>query len=187
MMEKYLNELVLAAQNDNKDAIMEIISIFRPLIKKYSAKLLYDGAESDLIILIIKLVKSFRISNKDNNIYDRDIIAYINASVKHEYIRLSKKFSKIVKMEIELNEDIYLIETDYNIENILLINELLDKLSSMQRTILIELFLIGRTQTDLAKKLNISRQAVNKNKFKALNKLKSYLVDGKNDISKVKL
>lgn len=31
---------------------MEIITIFKPLIRKYGLKLLYDGAESDIILLI---------------------------------------------------------------------------------------------------------------------------------------
>lgn len=178
-MIKSLKDLVVEAKKDNKNAMMEIINIFMPLIKKYSRKLLYDGAESDIVILLIKIIKSYPISNEGKSIQDKDIVAYINVSVKHEYIRLSKKFSEFVKMETELNEDIYLIETDDNIENVLLINELLNKLSNMQKTILKELYIIGCTQTALAKKLNISRQAINKNKFKALNKLKSYLVEEK--------
>ncbi len=178
-MVKNLKNLVVDAKKDNKDALMEIINIFMPLIKKYSRKLLYDGAESDIIILLIKIIKAYPISKSDNNIEDKDIIAYVNISVKHEYIRLSKKFSRLANMETELNEDIYLIKADDNIENELLINDLLDKLSAIQKTILKELFLIGCTQTALAKKLNISRQAVNKNKVKALNKLKSYLIEEK--------
>jgi RNA polymerase sigma factor (sigma-70 family) len=186
-MIKNLNDLVLEAKKDNKDAMMEIINIFMPLISKYSRKLLYDGADSDIIILIIKLIKCYPISNNENSIQDKDIIAYINISVKHEYIRLSKKFSQISRMEMELKDDIYLIQEHDNIENILLINELLDKLSNMQKIILKELFLIGCTQTDLAKRLNISRQAVNKNKSKALKKLKIYLMEDINGIETAKL
>lgn len=174
-MIKNLHELVIEGQNGDKNSMMEIITIFMPLIKKYSRKLLYDGAETDMIILIIKLIKTYPILRNNNSIHEKEIIAYIHTSVKHEYIRLSKKFTKISTMEIELNEEIYLIPANDNIENILMINELLDKLTNIQRTILIELFLVGRTQTELAKKLKISRQAINKNKSKALNKLKSYL------------
>jgi RNA polymerase sigma factor (sigma-70 family) len=174
-MVKNLTDLVAKAKQNDKDALMEIITTFIPLIKKYSRKLLYDGAETDLIITIIKLVKSCPVYNNNKPVEDKDIVSYLHISVIHEYIRLSKKFTNLMKMEIALNEAIYLIPSNDNIENLLLINELLDKLPAMQRTILTELFLIGSTQTALAKKLNISRQAVNKNKFKALNKLKQYI------------
>jgi RNA polymerase sigma factor (sigma-70 family) len=177
MMIGSLTSLLLEAKKGNKDSLMEIITIFNPLIRKYGRKLLYDGAESDIILLIIKLIKSYPNPKEESYIQERDIVAYINISVQHEYIRLSKKFSNLKKMEVELNEDIYLIQSNDNIETSLLVSELLDKLSIIQKTILTELFFIGSTQTTLAKKLNISRQAVNKNKSKALNKLKNYLID----------
>lgn len=187
-MTNNLKDLVIEVKKYNKNsenkenktteaAMMEIITIFTPLIKKYSRKLLYDGAESDLIILILKLIRYYPIPEEEVDIEDKDIIAYIHTSVKHEYIRLSKKYYAIVNMETELNEKVYYIPQYDNVENVLIVNELLDKLPYIQKTILKELFFMGYTQTDLAKKLNISRKAVNKNKFKALNKLKDYLVE----------
>ena len=153
--------------------MLEIINKFMPLIKKYSRKLVYDGAESDLIIAIIKLIQSYPNYNKISS--EGEIIAYVNTSIIHEYIKLSKKSQKIASFEMPLNDDIYSIATDTNIENMLYVNELLDRLPASQSILLKHLFVDEYSEVNLAKKLNISRQAVNKNKRKALNNLKKYI------------
>ena len=45
---------ILNASRRNKDAIQHLIISFMPLIKKNSAILNYDGADSDLIIFFIE-------------------------------------------------------------------------------------------------------------------------------------
>lgn len=169
-----LLELVLKSKESNKDAMLEIVNRFMPLIKKYSRKLEYDGSESDLIIAIIKLIQSY--PNYNNISSEGEIVAYINTSIIHEYIRLSKINQKIIAIEIPLNDDIYLITTDADIQNMVYVNELLDKLPTRQSILLKHLFIDEYSEAHLAKKLNISRQAVNKNKNKALNNLKNILI-----------
>jgi hypothetical protein len=73
-----LISLLLEAKKGSKDALRGIITIFRPLIRKYGFNLLYDAAESDIILLIIKLIKSYPNSKEESYIQGRDIVAYIN-------------------------------------------------------------------------------------------------------------
>jgi RNA polymerase sigma factor (sigma-70 family) len=63
-------------------------------------------------------------------------------------------------------------------ENCLRLREAVAKLEKQQREVIIDLFVLGMRQREVAKKLGISQQAVSKVKKKALAKLKAKL-DGK--------
>jgi RNA polymerase sigma factor (sigma-70 family) len=60
-------------------------------------------------------------------------------------------------------------------ENCLRLREAVDKLEKQQREVIIDLFVLGMRQREVAKKLGISQQAVSKVKMKALAKLKAKL------------
>ncbi|MGE5627787.1 MAG: sigma-70 family RNA polymerase sigma factor [Solirubrobacterales bacterium] len=174
-MENNLYDLLIESTNNNEDALMKIIDKFMPLIKNYNRKLSYDGADSDLIIHLIKIVKKFVNKRHFDFTNDKLIVSYIAKSIKHEYIRLSKINCKITKNETLLNEDILSIPTDNNFENAILINELLNRLPKNQSSLLRQIYMDGYSETNLATKLNISRQAINKAKRKALDNLKKYI------------
>ncbi|AFV01530.1 MULTISPECIES: sigma-70 family RNA polymerase sigma factor [unclassified Dehalobacter] len=169
MSDLYL--LAQSARDGNKDAKEKIIWRFIPLIKKYSRKLNYDGAESDLIIALLEIINNFPFYKKSNN--EKEFIAYITVSIKNEYIKLSKKYCKILNFEVELKEDIYKDPLmDIDPENMVLLNMLLEELPENQQKILKELFINGFSENDLAEKLRVTHQAVNKTKRKAINNLK---------------
>ena len=170
-----LMNLILKSKQGDKNAILEIINNFMPLIKKYSRKLLYDGADSDLIIALIKILKAYPIYKNNKVSKECKIVSYIAISVRHEYIRLSKKNYKIMTTEIELNEAIYLIQTDNDIGSMLFVNELLAKLPTKQGQLLRCLFVNEYSESELALRLTVSRQYINKIKRKALNNLKEYV------------
>lgn len=56
-MDKLLLDLIDEANNGDKNALLEIIFRFNYTIKKFSRELKYDGAESDLIISLIEIIK----------------------------------------------------------------------------------------------------------------------------------
>ncbi|SHH41981.1 sigma-70 family RNA polymerase sigma factor [Tepidibacter thalassicus] len=174
-MQKKLYEIIAEAQNGNKESMMLIINKFNLLIKKYSKKLNYDGAYSDLIINLIEIIKNIPIYENKNIKREECIIKYISSSLKYKYIKLSKKYKNIYVSEIELNEKITVSknQTENTIEIKFLLNEFLDKLSNRQRYILQKIYIYGYTESEIAKKLQISRQAVNKTKKKALKKLQN--------------
>jgi len=162
-------ELIEAKQNSNKD-MMQIITKFMPLIKKYSRKLPYYEIETDLIITIIKAINSYPISENEED--EKIIVSYLAQSIKHEYIRLSKKNSKIILLEVDLDDTLYLIKSNDNVEETVIVNIILDELPDKQRILMKELFIDGYSEAYLAERHHVSRQAINKTKRKALENIR---------------
>ncbi|MCB2318027.1 sigma-70 family RNA polymerase sigma factor [Clostridium tagluense] len=174
-MDDELCTLIKQSQNKNKDAATKIIEKFMPLIKKYATKLNYDGADTDLIISLIKLIKKLPIDK--NKLFEKDkvIVSYIAISIKNEYIRLSQRYGKISKMEIICEDDIINNLQHYDENYSFIVEDLLKKLPALQNKIIKGIFLLNLKEVDLAVSLGISRQAVNSTKRRALKNLKKYL------------
>ncbi|MDF2700884.1 sigma-70 family RNA polymerase sigma factor [Clostridium saccharoperbutylacetonicum] len=176
-MGEELFKSVLQVQNGNKDELMFIIEKFSPLIQKYKRKLNYDESETDLIIALIEIVLSIKLNNF-MSYSEGKLIKFINNSIANKSIDLFRKFIIRKKQEVELDFDVIdntNIEDDLN--NRILIMELLANLSDKQKFIIIEKYFKCRSDMDIAKNLNISRQAINKSKNEALKKLKYYILD----------
>jgi RNA polymerase sigma factor (sigma-70 family) len=174
-MTNELYELIQKIQNNDNVSFMEIIERFMPLIKKYAKKLNYDGADTDLIISFIKLIKNLLISQNKLLQEDQEIISYISVSIKNEYIRLSQKYSKTYKNEVPFQENLINNTLCYDDNNDFIMEDLLAHLPELQRKVLVGIYLSNLKQVEIAKSLNISRQAVNKTKKNALKSLKQYL------------
>lgn len=172
---KTIYTLINESQDNNKESILELITIFKPLIQKYSRKLNYDGADTDIIIFILEIIPNIPIHKNSNMQNDGYLVNYICHSVTHKFIYLSKKNHKILSMETELNTNIYITTYDEPLENNMYISYLLDKLSEMQRQIIEKIFIQDISENTISKQLNISRQAVNRTKNRALKILKTYM------------
>ena len=175
-MNNELYELIKQSQYKNKDATIKIINKFTPLIKKYDRKLNYDGADTDLTISLINLIKRLPIDENNRLHNDKVIVSYISISIRNAYIRLSQKHSKVSKTEILCEDNIINDLQFYNETYDFIIEDLLNDLSELQKKIIVSIFLMDIKEADLATSLNISRQAVNKTKNIALKKLKNSLV-----------
>ena len=167
--------LIKESQNKNKDATMKIIEKFRPLINKYARKLNYDGADTDLTISLIKLIKKFLVDKSELLQKDKAIVSYIFVSIKNEYIRLSQKYGKVFQTEIHCKDDIINNLQGHDDVYDFIIEDLLKELPKLQGEILSGIFLLNIKEVELAKSLNISRQAVNSTKRRALKNLKKYI------------
>lgn len=170
-----LYELVTKAQNKNKNAIMDIICKFQPLINKYARKLSYDDAKSELAVTLIQTVIFLPIKRKQYLRDDKCIVGYINKSIINKYIYLSKIRNKINQKETELNLDLCADKYYVNIDNSILIRNLLDKLPKLQKYIIIQKFFFQYSDVEIGKKLCISRQAVNRIKNRALKNMKEQI------------
>lgn len=176
---KNLNELIKLSQKGNNGCIIEILERFSPLINKYSRKLNYDCANTDLVICLLKVINQMPITNNATLNEEKYILGYINTSIKNTYITLSKKYSKkkLNEVELDLNKisKIKSINFNENIDNKILVSMLLKKLPKYQRMIIKSIFFENISETELAKTLSISRQSVNRTKNRALNNLKKIL------------
>lgn len=162
-------------QRGDKDSLMKIICKFKPLIQKYSRKLNYDDAEDELILGLVETVIFLPIDTKEYLKKDECIVGYINMSIKNRYINLSKKYCQIYNLEMELNEDINIKGNEniyISVENKIFIKDILNKLTSLQKEVVIKKFFKEYKDNEIAKQLGISRQAVNRIKNRALKKMK---------------
>ncbi len=55
-----LRELIIRAKSGNKEAMAQVVQRFTPIIKKYSRRLGYDEACSDLELWIIEAVHRYQ-------------------------------------------------------------------------------------------------------------------------------
>lgn len=168
-----LRKYILKSIN-NKEVLEVLINKFTPLIKKYSIKLKYDGAETDLLIRFIEIINL--ISKNDKLLKnERIMVSYINKSIINYYIYLSKKNCNLLQNEaLDINENLYqnviFSSEECSFKNIELI-ESLNILNCKEKCVLVNL-LKGYSISEISKMLCITRQAVNKIKLRAFSKLR---------------
>lgn len=179
-MEK-LVDMVKKAQNGDEKYMLEIIEKFKPLIKKYSIKLHYDGSDTDIVICLIETIRKMPIYNNINLNKEECIVGYINTSIKNKYISLSKKYMIVNNQEIAVDIQFFsTYKSQYNkelIDNHIFITFLLNKLSEYQRQIIQNIFIDNVSEVELAKRLHISRQCINKAKNRALSNLRKFATE----------
>lgn len=172
-MKKSIWELVEKAKTGEDQYLVEIINNFNGTIKKFSRELNYEEAETDLVIGLIEKINTINLNNFKKN--DGIIINYIYNSLKNKKIDLFRKYVKGINTEIELNFNITEDISNAQIEDKICMKILLQSLNKYQRTILKYKFINGFSDKEIASKLNISRQAVNRTKNRALKQLNIYL------------
>lgn len=156
----------------NNDILLELIQTFNPLIRKYSLLLNmdYEDAISELTLEFIKIVKSF--PAKKEYISDKYILSYISKSIRNAYIT---KSIELAKLKIVYFDDSFNWEPACFQYSTLWIDELLLKLTSTQKEVFLLRYYYGYSVVEIAKKLSISRQAVNQAKNRGLKKLKQMI------------
>jgi len=169
-MENYIYEKLIKARDGDKDCLEEIIKIFDPLISKYSRLLDSEDTKHDLSVHLIRVINKIPIK-KDYFNKDKFIVGYIVKSIRNEYIRLSKLKNKKESNETQLNLDIEMgyEKFDSDIELI----DLFNKLSKMECNIMKLIYINRLSVSEIANDMEISRQAVNQVKNRALNKIRN--------------
>ena len=168
--------LISNAKHGCSNSMMEILTKFKPLIKKYAYKLEYEDAENDLIASMIQLIYDMPIFQNDGQ-----AVAYIRKVVHNSYIKYVKHC-----IELRLHENLYdpeVMSTKevgaiYEIDEVsIAIQCAIETLPEKQRQIIIYKFLLGMSDKDIIRIMGISRQAVYKSKIKGLEKLRKVLSD----------
>jgi RNA polymerase sigma factor (sigma-70 family) len=173
-----LYQCLESAQNGNSESLIALIRKFDLSFKKYARKLSYPEAETDLIIEFIILIQKVDLKKFDKN-NEGGIIMYLYTSIRNKHIELSKRYIRENK-NIVFIPDIYqskLFEsnsTTFN-ESSLVFFDLISKLTSSQKEVLILKFHYGYSDSEISERMNISRQAVNRTKNRALETLRSQL------------
>ena len=174
-----LIEVIERAQKGDNEAMLILLNQFDPLLNKYAKKLAldYEDAKQEVTLAFIELIQNWKLSSlKDHS--NGVIVAYIARSVYHSYIYISQK-SKLSIVETSM-ADIALsqehMEKYAAIDNYttLYIEEIATVLSKKEALVFLLHYLQDIPIELIAKFLGISRQAANKTKNKAIEKLKKF-------------
>ena len=156
----------------DNEAMAQIIFKFQPLIKSLATRLKYDCSETDLVIFLIELSRGFHCDEK-KKYSEGQLINYFVRALRYKAIDLYRKNKKGI-------EEVFVEEIPETAENISYTTEMIllqsiRKLSIRQQTVLIKKYFYGYSDIEIASMLGISRQAVNKIKRHAIEKLRKIL------------
>lgn len=172
-MDNNLVSIVNNCKKKNEKSQIELIEMFSPLINKYKKKLGYEDAKQDLLenfsIIINKIPSSL---NKDGQ-----VVNYISTSIHNTYINLLKKEILQHKNNFDFMDNLHIEANDKENENIMRLDlyENINKLDSLEQSIILYKFYYNYKYYEIANKLSLSRKTIYRKKEDALLKLKKQL------------
>lgn len=172
MSEKTLLETIKNCQDKNEAAVLEIMEKFRPLLKKYSYKLGADDAYSEFTVFLIELIDQIPVERFAEEAAEFCLLSYIRKAVYFQYIKLSKEQAKYRACHLELNEDVHSHDPEKDADISLELKEGIRELTPLQRDIIKAKYYGGFSDAEIGKYLNVTRQAINRAKNRALEQLK---------------
>ena len=89
-------ELICRAQNEDKEAMQELVDRFTPLLKKEAKRLAYEDAYEDIRLFFIELIDSIKLE-KIKLKEDGGIASYINVSIINFYNKETVKSDRCKK------------------------------------------------------------------------------------------
>lgn len=169
----------LIDQLPDESATLQLLELFDKLLKKYARLLGTEDAYEDLRLFFLELLEKLK-SKELCSESDGYTVNYISKSVKNQYIALSKAqklrrentFSDISEEQMVYVEQIAATDDRIDISSYF---PSANKLFEREKTILQDFFVNEFSIEEIAQKLNISRQAVNQGKNRALDKIRKAL------------
>lgn len=156
--------------------LLLIIEQFRPLINKYNNKFFNEDIESELIITIIETTKKINLEKFDPDIPGA-IFNYFAFTLKNTFLDLLRASSKNSEHILLFEDELLNTFEDSNpftdLESNLEFKNLIHNLNELQKEVLTDIYLKGLSDTDIARKRNVSKQAIGRIKKRALQKIKS--------------
>ena len=175
-----LFDLIRSAQKDDEHAMLQLINRFDKLFQKYGRKLRYEDAKNDLIVDFIELIKTFDFE-KINNTSDGAIVNFLVKSTYRFYLKHLEIFMNKSNMEVPLcdldSSQVQILERRLAMQDSLSVSELFPKnvLTLKEQKILIAIYQEGRSVSDVAAFLHVSRQNINQIKKRAESKIRKKL------------
>jgi RNA polymerase sigma factor (sigma-70 family) len=166
-----LGDLVVIYKNGEKEALMEIVNIFKPVINKFKRNSYCEDMDSELILFMITLLE--KMPMREEFLKDEKVVfSYIFKSLKNKYIRVNKKHYIQYNRELP-NEEIFNYKEYYSLESNVEFHDMIKDLSDCEKNILNKRYIYNLTESDIARELKTSRQYINKVHKKALTKLRT--------------
>jgi len=155
------------AKNGDEESIAILCNKFQPLIMKYSRNLNYEMAKTDIIIRFLEFIKNtdFEVLNLK---CDGAVMNYTKIFFKNTFINLlkAKKHSEnfiYLDDESSFIQDVPCYDDQINLEGVYF-----SYLTDLQKKVIIDEYIYGYSEKEIADKLHISRQAVNRAKNRGI-------------------
>lgn len=161
------------------DAALQLLEMFDKLLRKYARLLGTEDAYEELRLFFFELLEKLKRKRLCSD-SDGYAVSYISKSVKNQYIALSKArnsrredtLSDMSEKQMAFVEQIAATDDSVDISSFFPSE---NKLSERERIILQQFFVNEYSIEEISQQLNISRQAVNQAKNRALNKIRRAL------------
>ena len=173
-MNNELFQLLSYAQNGDIKAIEELYIRFFKLIKKFAKLVKSEEAETDIKIFFLEFIKKINLTKLENK-SPGELINYIYTSLQNYTFSLIKQSLKKKIDECNIIADQIYYDSYEKFELTDSLNSL-KKLTKIQKQIILDIYLYNYKISEIAKSFNISRQAVNQNKIKALKVIEKELI-----------
>lgn len=169
MKRQNVTQLVTEAK-ENPQVMMKVIYLMKPLIRSYSKKIFFLDREDvcqEVVLAIIESVKRIPHCSTDG-----ECINYIRNAVKINFAHLCKK-NDVTQFDADMdnyeNNDQY-IEKYADIEYAVDMHNFIETLPKKKKKLMI-LLIHGESDQDIARRLNVSRQYVNRIKKQIIKKM----------------
>lgn len=160
------------AKTGDKESITILYNKFKHTLCNYGRKLNYETAETDLVIHFLEFIKKTHWENL-NSKCDGVITSYTNKFFYNTYLNLliAKKPNK-ASVYLD-DEKSFIHDVPVYDDKSLVKSVYFSSLTNLQKKIIIYKYIYGYSEQEIAKKLNISRQAVNRAKNRGLKIIKN--------------
>ncbi len=167
---RYIYLLVEEFKKGDKNKFLDILLKFDPLLNKLQRNSCYEDMKNELTLFLFILLDKIPIElvNLKN---DRYIISYIAKSIKYQYIHINKIHQNKNNNTLYLNEDVFNIGYTEDLSNIIL-NDIIKSLTIKEQNVIKNIYLNNKSESEVGRKLGVSRQAIHKTHVRALNKIK---------------
>ena len=176
-----LLEQIVRAQEGSSEDLEALVEKFGPLLRKYSRKLFWEDALSDLTVAFLELIYAlpvYRLRCTE----DGALINYIAKSVYHTYVTLLNDYFSRPQEVASLDDatEAQKLETIAYVDKretsaFLDLLDLCPALTERERTVLTLIFFWGYTSAEVAKHFSTSKQNINQTKLRALGKMRKII------------
>lgn len=170
--------LIKDFQNGNYEQFDILYKAFEKLLIHYANQLKDDDLLQELSGFLVELLNIISLDkfNMDTSI---DLQKYIAVSIRNKYISYSKEKQAYNKFCVGFCEEIAADKGEIEaFENNMFLSKGLSQLTKKQRQIIIYKYIYEYSDIEISQRLNISRQAVNRLKTRALISLRNFLLNG---------
>lgn len=173
-----LSEMLRRVQNgpspERQAAVLAMLNRFAPLLKKYAGMLREEDTLADLqtdFIAVIKRLDPEGFKTRPE-FTEYAILSYIRKAIYSSYLKRSKTRGRNREVPVCGPEIIATSPSRDTFGTEPLSPDIIDRLTPREKAVIQNIIIAGRSTAETARRLGISRQAVNQTKQRALNKLR---------------